>query len=92
MTNFILTERLGPVGIITLNRPEILNAWHRAMRDELVAALERFDLDESVRAIILTGAGERAFGAGQDLLHGFSAVLDATCSRLDRRAVCTQRH
>jgi enoyl-CoA hydratase len=67
LANFILTEQRGPVGLMTLNRPEILNAWHRPMREELFAVLERFDGDESVRAIILTGAGERAFGAGQDL-------------------------
>lgn len=67
MAEFILTEQRGAVGIITLNRPQILNAWHRPMRDELVAALDRFDGDVSVRAIILTGAGDRAFGAGQDL-------------------------
>jgi enoyl-CoA hydratase/carnithine racemase len=57
----------GWVALLTLNRPEILNAWHSAMREALVAALERSEADERVRAIVLTGAGERAFGAGQDL-------------------------
>ncbi|WP_312364705.1 enoyl-CoA hydratase/isomerase family protein [Ensifer sp.] len=67
MDRFILTERRGEVGIITLNRPEILNAWHSAMRQQLVAAFKAFEEDEAVRAIILTGAGDRAFSAGQDL-------------------------
>ncbi|UKJ77257.1 enoyl-CoA hydratase/isomerase family protein [Azospirillum brasilense] len=67
MFKFILTEVRGPVGIITLNRPEILNAWNAAMRDELVVAFDQFENQDGVRAIILTGAGDRAFGAGQDL-------------------------
>src|SRR4051794_26235230 len=67
MTHFILTDRVGEVGRITLNRPEILNAWHSPMRLELIAALEGFERDEGIRAIILTGAGDRAFSAGQDL-------------------------
>jgi enoyl-CoA hydratase len=67
MTQFILTDRVGEVGRITLNRPEILNAWHSPMRLELIAALEGFERDEGIRAIILTGAGDRAFSAGQDL-------------------------
>jgi enoyl-CoA hydratase/carnithine racemase len=67
MAEFILTAVDGQVGIITLNRPAVLNAWHKPMRDELVAAFDAFEVDETVRAIILTGAGERAFGAGQDL-------------------------
>lgn len=67
MDRFILTERRGEVGVITLNRPEILNAWHSAMRQELIVAFQALEKDEAVRAIILTGAGDRAFSAGQDL-------------------------
>lgn len=67
MTEFVITERRAAVGVVTLNRPEVLNAWHRPMREELVAALGALDDDPAVRAIVLTGAGERAFGAGQDL-------------------------
>lgn len=66
MPSFILTEQRGPVGIITLNRPDVLNAWHRPMREELKRALEAFEAEAGVRAIVLTGAGE-AFSAGQDL-------------------------
>jgi enoyl-CoA hydratase/carnithine racemase len=67
MTEFVLSERRGAVGIITLNRPQILNAWNAAMREELTATLAIMEEDAEVRAIILTGAGDRAFGAGQDL-------------------------
>lgn len=63
----ILTETLGAVRRITLNRPEKLNAWNRQMRDQLNDALDAAIADEAIRAIVLTGAGDRAFGAGQDL-------------------------
>lgn len=67
MADFILRETRGAVAVITLNRPEILNAWHMKMRAALVEALDAAEADEAVRAIVMTGAGERAFGAGQDL-------------------------
>lgn len=67
MTEFVLTKVDGSVGVITLNRPEKLNAWNAEMRVQLIAALEALEADTAVRAIILTGAGDRAFGAGQDL-------------------------
>jgi enoyl-CoA hydratase/carnithine racemase len=67
MAEFILREIHGNVGIITLNRPARLNAWHAAMRKELVEAFSEMEANDAVRAVILTGAGDRAFGAGQDL-------------------------
>jgi enoyl-CoA hydratase len=67
MKDFILSEVRGPVGILTLNRPDKLNAWNAPMRSRLIEALEELEANEAVRAIVLTGAGERAFGAGQDL-------------------------
>jgi enoyl-CoA hydratase len=67
MAQFLKTARDGAVAIITLNRPEVLNAWHGPMRKEVVDALIAFDQDPAIRAIIVTGAGDRAFGAGQDL-------------------------
>lgn len=67
MAEFILREIRGNVGIITLNRPALLNAWHTAMREELVEAFSEMEANDAVRAVILTGAGDRAFGAGQDL-------------------------
>jgi enoyl-CoA hydratase/carnithine racemase len=67
MPAYILTDRKGAVGIITLNRPETFNAWHRPMRDELVEAIAAFEADKSIGAIVLTGSGDQAFSAGQDL-------------------------
>ena len=59
-------ERDG-VALVVLNRPERLNALSRRMREELVAALGQLDADPQVGAVVITGAGERAFAAGQDL-------------------------
>jgi enoyl-CoA hydratase len=67
MPDFILSEIRGQIGIVTLNRPDVLNAWNAAMRSQLVEALDAMEANDQIRAIILTGAGERAFGAGQDL-------------------------
>ena len=75
MEHFIVSEQRGRVGLITLNRPECLNAWHRDMRDEIVAALRRFDASPDIGAVVMTGAGDRAFSAGQDFAeaHDFDA-------------------
>ncbi|MGX5733230.1 enoyl-CoA hydratase/isomerase family protein [Bosea thiooxidans] len=67
MKESVLIEVRGAVGIVTLNRPQILNAWNAPMRSRLVECFDELEANETVRAIILTGAGERAFGAGQDL-------------------------
>jgi enoyl-CoA hydratase/carnithine racemase len=67
MAPFILSRTDGTVGVITLNRPEVLNAWHRPMRDMLHATLDAMEKDPAIRAIVVTGAGDRAFSAGQDL-------------------------
>ena len=75
MYSFIQTEVQDSIGIITLNRPEKLNAWHRPMRDEFVDALKNYETDSNIRAIILTGAGNRGFCAGQDL--GEAITFDA---------------
>ena len=61
----ILVETDGPVGIVTLNRPEKLNAMNLEMKRELMVALENLEADDAVRVVILTGAG-RAFSAGHD--------------------------
>ncbi len=63
----ITVERDGTVAIVTMNRPEAMNALSAALRAELAAAFEALDSDDSIRAVVLTGAGERAFTAGLDL-------------------------
>jgi enoyl-CoA hydratase len=62
----IVVETRGRVGLITLNRPKQLNALNDALMDELQDALNVFDRDEAIGAIVLTGS-ERAFAAGADV-------------------------
>ncbi|MEM8772800.1 MAG: enoyl-CoA hydratase [Pseudomonadota bacterium] len=64
--NCILTEIDGDVGVITLNRPDALNAFNRQLMDELTDALQTFDKDSSIGCIIITGS-EKAFAAGADI-------------------------
>lgn len=64
--NHVLVDVRGRIGLITLNKPHKLNAWDRPMREAIVAALQRFDDDAAVGAVVMTGAGDRAFSAGQD--------------------------
>jgi enoyl-CoA hydratase len=63
----ILVDRQGPVAMVTLNRPKVLNALNRQTMDELECAFHGFGAEPEVRAVILTGAGEKAFIAGADI-------------------------
>jgi enoyl-CoA hydratase/carnithine racemase len=69
-TSTILITRQEGIFVVTLNRPDRMNAFTVDMRDELIAALDEADADDSVRAVIFTGAGDRAFCAGADLSAG----------------------
>jgi enoyl-CoA hydratase len=62
----ILVETRGRVGLITLNRPKALNALNDALMNELGDALARFDADEAIGAMVITGSG-KAFAAGADI-------------------------
>ncbi|MCX7141551.1 MAG: enoyl-CoA hydratase [Proteobacteria bacterium] len=62
----ILVETRGRVGLITLNRPKALNALNDALMDELGTALAKFDADENIGCMIITGS-EKAFAAGADI-------------------------
>ena len=62
--NYEVSEKIAT---ITLNRPDKLNAYTRTMAGEIADAMDRADGDDGVRAVIFTGAGERAFCAGADL-------------------------
>ncbi len=64
---YILTERDGNVGIVTLNRPKELNALNFQLVGELADALTEFDRDSEIRCMVITGAGEKAFAAGADI-------------------------
>lgn len=63
---FILSETRGQVGLITLNRPQAMNALNNQLMRELMDALEAFDRDETVGAMVITGS-EKAFAAGADI-------------------------
>ena len=76
----------GPAAVITLHRPDRLNAFTFTMMRELVDAFDRVDADDDVRAAIVTGAG-RAFCAGADLGAGGGTFdLDARRRARGRRA------
>jgi enoyl-CoA hydratase/carnithine racemase len=81
MTATVLTEDVtGGVRIVTLNRPQRLNAITPALLDDLVAALRAADAAEAVRCVVLTGAG-RAFCAGDDLKEFESQAQDEAATR-----------
>lgn len=63
----ILLDVADGVATLTLNRPHKMNAYTRTMMTEIIDAFDRTDADDSVRAVIVTGAGDRAFCAGADL-------------------------
>jgi enoyl-CoA hydratase len=66
MPDSLLVESHGPIALVTLNRPEKLNALNNELIGALIAALDDMEADRSVRAIVITGAG-RAFSAGADI-------------------------
>ena len=63
----VTVEREGAVAVVTMNRPEAMNALSGALRAELARVMEEVNADDGVRAVVLTGAGTRAFTAGLDL-------------------------
>lgn len=63
----ILVERNEQIGVVTLNRPKELNALNFSLVGELVDVLEELDRDQTIRCIVITGAGEKAFAAGADI-------------------------
>src|SRR3954453_20719908 len=66
MSNVIIEAR-GQVALITLNRPQKLNALDYPLIDRLLEVLDAMEEDDQVRALVLTGAGERAFSSGADI-------------------------
>lgn len=63
----VLVERKGNVALVTLNRPEAMNAINTEMAQSLSRVFSELDSDDETRVIVLTGAGEKAFSAGADL-------------------------
>jgi len=73
----VLVERLDEgIALVSLNRPQALNAINEDIRRALPPALGALNADRSVRAVLLRGAGERAFSAGQDLAEGARYTID----------------
>lgn len=66
MSDIVLAKH-ARIAVITLNRPAVLNAWTTPMRNEIIEALNAYNADPDIGAVIMTGAGDRAFSAGQDL-------------------------
>ncbi len=67
MADCLLVADRGPARVLTLNRPHVLNALDKELRDAIARELRRANADKAVRAVVVTGAGERAFCSGQDL-------------------------
>lgn len=87
-------ELRGPAAWVTFDRPEAHNAMTFAMYEELVAACERVDADDEVRAMVLRGAGDKAFVAGTDIRQftefetaedgvAYEATIDRIVGRLE---------
>ncbi|QWG12387.1 crotonase/enoyl-CoA hydratase family protein [Bradyrhizobium sediminis] len=74
MSEVVLLDVTGGIALVTLNRPEKLNALNYQLIDRLMALLDSIEVDPGIRAVILTGAGDRAFSAGADI-HEFSASV-----------------
>lgn len=73
-TETLLYEAADGVGLITINRPEKMNAMTYATMDELTALLDRIEADPEVRVLIITGAGDKAFIAGGDIGEFYESV------------------
>lgn len=85
----ILSETVDGVGIITLNRPDKLNAMNRRLGQELHQEIKRMEGDDGVGCIVLTGAGDRAFSAGGDIQEQLSD--DAKYSQAELDAMRNER-
>ena len=83
--NVVLVERREALALVTLNRPESLNAVNARMREALIEALYELNLDSSVRAVVIAGAGDRAFCSGQDLNETARYTIDDVDTWLTRQ-------
>jgi enoyl-CoA hydratase/carnithine racemase len=82
----ILLEREDGVGIVTLNRPEKLNAMNRKLGAELGDAMRQLNTDDAIGCIVVTGAGEKAFSAGGDIQEQVDDDKRYTQEELDKMA------
>ncbi len=78
-------ERHDDIALVRLNRPESLNAINRAMRERLIDTLAQCNAEAAVRAVVIVGAGERAFCSGQDLAETMQYTIDDVDDWLTRQ-------
>jgi enoyl-CoA hydratase len=91
MADYVLVEKTEGVAILTLNRPEQLNAMNHALSAELHEAVARLSADAEIGCIVVTGSGDKAFSAGGDIHE--QREDDRTCSaaELEARAAARAR-
>jgi enoyl-CoA hydratase/carnithine racemase len=82
----ILTERIDKVALITLNRPEKLNAMSYELACDLDQELTQIENDDDMRAVILTGAGPRAFSSGGDIIQMVGMTAEELAARSENRS------
>ncbi len=85
MAETLLVERDGAVAILTLNRPAVLNALNADLLEQLRETLDQLKGDKAVRAVVITGSGERAFAAGADIAE-LAALEGAAAGEAKARA------
>jgi enoyl-CoA hydratase len=85
----ILTERVDKIALITLNRPEKLNALNYELACELDEELTKIETDDDVSVVILTGAGPRAFSAGGDIHQMVRSTPEELAARSEFRSQAT---
>ena len=88
----ILAAKSDGVAVITLNRPEVLNAMNLQLVTELDQAISEAEGDDDVRAIVLTGSGERAFSAGGDIHEQRTDAVDLTPEEAESRRTLRGRY
>jgi len=88
---YILVEKASGVAILTLNRPDKLNAMNRQLSTELHDAVKQMEADEAIGCIVITGAGDRAFSAGGDIHEQRENDRLYTQEELDARGAVRSR-
>ena len=91
MADFVLVEKTDGVAILTMNRPEQLNAMNRQLSAELHDEVARMSADDEIGCIVITGAGTRAFSAGGDIHEQREDDKTHTQEELDARSAVRAR-
>lgn len=91
MSTYVLVEKLDGVAILTLNRPEQLNAMNYQLSTELHDAVVRMSADDEIGCIVITGAGDRAFSAGGDIHEQREDDRTRSQAELDARGAVRAR-